>query len=236
MLACFGAHGVTEMIENTGEIVVSDPSKSALAQLAAEMGPSEAHTRGAAEISDGQDLFGALDAEVEGFAGHAIAPPRRGPGRPAGSPNRSTLQLQGYLRARGYRDPAEFLAATASMDVRALAAALAGHGDPGRVTFDQAIEALKLQRAAAAELLPYFHQRMPQAVHHTGDNGRPVIMIVDAATAARGARGDGAMSAYEIEEIQGLTDGDAKPSHGDASHGNGEAGENQHVTSSKAGD
>lgn len=215
---------------------MGDPSKSALASLASEMGPAVAHTRGGAEISDGPDLFGALDAEVEGFAGQAIAPPRRGPGRPAGSPNRSTLQLQAFLRQRGYRDPAEFLAATASMDVRALAAALAGHNKPDLVTFDQAIEALKLQRSAAAELLPYFHQRMPQAVHHTGDNGRPVIMIVDAATAARGVRADGAMSAFEIEEIQALTDAAAPPSHGDASHGEGKADANQQVNASKSDD
>lgn len=191
------------------------------------MGPAEAHTRVLAEKSDGGDLFAALDAEVEAFAGQAIAPPRRGAGRPPGSPNRSTLQLQGYLRARGYRDPAEFLAATASMDARALAAALAGHNNPALVTFDQAIEALKLQRAAAAELLPYFHQRMPQAVHHTGDNGRPVIMIVDAATAARGASRDGAMSAFDLEEIQGVSDDPAGSSHGDASHGEGKADADQ---------
>ena len=206
---------------------MGDESKSALAALVAEMGTSEAHTRGLAEKSAGDDLFAAIDAEVEAFAGQAIAPPKRGAGRPPGSPNRSTLQLQGYLRARGYRDPAEFLAATASMDARALAAALAGHGKPDLVTFDQAIEALKLQRAAAAELMPYFHQRMPQAVHHTGDNGRPLIMIVDAATAARGASRDGAMSAYDLEEIQALGDDAPRPSHGEASHGEGKADANQ---------
>ena len=54
---------VTGPIENTGDIGLGDESKSALAALVAEMGTSEAHTRGLAEKSAGDDLFAAIDAE-----------------------------------------------------------------------------------------------------------------------------------------------------------------------------
>lgn len=205
---------------------MADTRKSSVAAIASDLGHSVAHTRGAAENPDG-DLFAAFDAEAGQFEGQAIAPPKRSAGRPPGSPNRSTLQLQRFLMARGYRDPAEFLAATVSIDARALAAALAGHDKPERVEFGQALEALKVQRAAAAELLPYFHQRLPQAVHHTGDQGRPVIMIVDGAAGARLAKADGAMSIYDAEEFQQVSADDAASSHGPPSHETGKDDENQ---------
>ncbi len=199
---------------------------SALSEMASDLaseGSSVALTGGGGEKSGGEaamgDLFRSLDAEVASFEGATITPPaKRGPGRPAGTPNRSTLQLQRYLQARGYRDPAEFLASIVSMDTRALAAALKGAGEAAPVTFDQALEALKLQRAAAGELMPYFHQRMPQQVEHTGDAARPLIMIMGgAAGAAAPAASDGAMSIFDRLQNQSVTV-EAEPSEPIWSH------------------
>ncbi len=215
---------------------MTSPGKgSAVADAAsrlAEEGTSVALTGGRAENPGGggeADLFLALDAEAGLFGGQTIAPPvRRGPGRPAGSPNRSTLQLQRWLQAKGYRDPAEFLASVVSMDTRELAAVLKGTraGEVATVTFDQAAEALRVQMRAASELMPYFHQRMPQQVEHRGDGARPLIIIADGAAGGRSpSGGDGAMSVFDHEEIQGLarhaTDGSAATSHDDGSHDEG---------------
>lgn len=202
---------------------------SAIADVMAQGGPEEgrrvARTRG--DAGEG-DLFAeqaALDDELAVFDQQAVRPPRRA-GRPPGSPNRATLKLKQLLLARGYRDPAEMLAATMSMDVRELAAALRPEG-PAKtsVTFDQAHEALKLQVRAAEALLPYFHQKMPIAVEHSGERHRPVIIINDASgAAARAERGqvlDGVMSVHESEEDQPLSlSGDAASDDGaDASDG-----------------
>lgn len=197
--------------------MVSEPGKkSAIGDMVSKMateGTSVALTGAGAgnpaAAGDGEgdgDLFGELDLEVAAFDRSTVAPPRRA-GRPKGSPNRSTLQLQRYLMSRGYRDPAEFLAATMSMDVRQLAARLAGHEDASRVSFDQALDVLDLQRRAAGELLPYFHKRLPQAVEVTGEGARPLIMIMDGAVGAASA-GAGAetMSAFESVEYQEVSD------------------------------
>lgn len=203
--------------------------KSAIGDMAAKLateGTSVALTGGGAENSAAEDdigdLFGALDAEVATFDLDTIAPPtpaKRGAGRPKGSPNRSTLQLQRYLMSRGYRDPAEFLAATMTMDTRALAARLAGYKDERRVTFDEAMEVLNLQRRAAGELMPYFHKRLPQAVEVTGDGARPLIMIMDGpAGIASAADGPETMSAFDVVEYQEVSAKPADQSHDDGSH------------------
>lgn len=186
-----------------------------------DQGLSVAHTRAAAGGDDQADLLREAEAfgEEIGLFGAMTVAARRGPGRPPGSPNRSTLALKRLLLAKGYRDPAEFLAAIISHDTRELAAALrpdqAGKA-PGVATFDQAHEAMKLQVRAAEALLPYFHQKMPIAVEHSGGAARPVIIINDAgfAAAARVAAVDGTMSVHESVEDQGVSGSDGEASHG----------------------
>lgn len=189
---------------------------TALGDIASDLaseGTSVVPTGGRAGNSGLGDLFRDLDDEVGGFAGATIAPPKRkGPGRPAGSLNRTTLQLQRYLQARGYRDPAEFLASIVSADTRELAAALKGM-PVASVGFDDAVEVLKLQRTAAAELLPYFHQRQPQQVEVKGDAPRALIIINDGGAAVGRSGMGGAMSAFDIVEDQGVS-----PLAGDRSH------------------
>jgi hypothetical protein len=196
---------------------MAEGKKAAVADLAADLGPAMALT-GAASENSGADLFAALDVEVSQFDGSAVAPPKRRAGRPPGSVNRSTLKLQGYLQSRGYRDPAEFLASIVSADPRELAARLAGVKDVRLMTFDQALEVLKLQRNAADALMPYFHQKMPIAVHHQGDGAaRPLIIIGDGPRGG-GARDGSAMSIYDVEDFQRVGDGGAEGSHGNGSH------------------
>lgn len=170
---------------------------------------------------EGQADLLAFGDEVALFADQRIAPPRRGPGRPPGSPNRATLQLKRLMLARGYRDPAEFLSALMSMDVRELAGQLRPDGKARDVTFEQAVEALRLQVRGAEALLPYFHQKMPIAVEHSGESQRPVIIINDhhgaARTALQGRQGDAAMSVHEPVEYQRVSDGETVASHETAS-------------------
>lgn len=201
---------------------------SAIADLASSLGSGEAHTRAVAENSlglDGQaDLLG-FDDEIGQFADAAVRPPavKRGAGRPAGSVNRTTLQLQRWLLAKGYRDPAEFLAAVVTMDARDLAAALAGV-EAKHVTFKQASAVLKIQRSAAADLMPYFHQRKPQQVEHVGEGARPLIIIADGPRGGGAAGGDDqAMSVHDLQPDQWVTLARQAASHGQASHDSSQA-------------
>jgi hypothetical protein len=187
-----------------------------LAQGAVGDGLLMAHTPAASGEGEQADLLrevGAFSDELALFEGGAIRPPKRGPGRPPGSPSRSTLRLKQLMQAKGYRDPLEFLASLWTMDTRQLATELrpdAGEvkarGLDGKVTlatFDQAHEAAKLQVRAAEAALPYWHQKTPVAVHHSGDSQRPVIIIHDmTGAAAKAAQDSGAMSVHDVVEYQ----------------------------------
>ncbi len=185
------------------------PDKSSvIAQMASDLGTSMAHTPSAPENSALGDLFGVLDDEIGGHDASTIAPVKRGRGRPPGSISRTTKQLQGYLQSRGYRDPAEFLASVVSMDTIDLAKALTvKSGDD--VIACEPIDALKVQVAAARELMPYFHQRLPQQVEHVGEGARPLIIITDGSgSAAVSGVGDGdVMSVHDIVINQQVSGG-----------------------------
>jgi hypothetical protein len=198
---------------------------SAVADVAAQAGPDQGRAVAHSPAAPGEpagDLF-AFDQEMGALAGQTIAPPaRRGPGRPVGSVNRTTLQLQRLLMARGARDPAEFLSSIQSMDVRALARALYAP-EGGDLTPAMIDMALGHQRRAAEALMPYFHQKMPIAVQHSGDGQRPLIMIHNepAAGPVVAARGE-AMSVHDAQDVeldQGVSGREPAPSHGDGSHG-----------------
>ena len=192
---------------------------SAIAEIAADLGSSVPLTGSAPENPGAGDLFRSLDDEVDQFGQTAIRPPvKRGAGRPAGSPNRTTLQLQRYLQARGYRDPAEFLAAIVSTDPRRLAVQLLGHDADSpaaravSLKLEDVLEVVKLQKGAAAELMPYFHSRMPLAVHHTGDAPRPLVIINEGGPMRDRKPGDGAMSVFDLLLDQGVSIDPASPS------------------------
>lgn len=175
---------------------------SAISGIAANLGREVAHTR--AEISAPEpagDLFADLDAVADGYAGGSIPAPRRGRGRPPGSPNRSTQDLRRYLAERGYRDPLEMLAAVFSADPRELAAGLAGHRDASRVTADDAGRALEYQIGAAKAALPYLHQQQPKAVTVQHELPR-AMMIFAGELAAPAAAGDDAKLVID-QEVEG---------------------------------
>jgi hypothetical protein len=180
----------------------------AINRIASDLGTSVAHAAGGSgggaaggvEVSEAMaDLFLALDGEVDQFRDQAIPPPKRGPGRPKGSPNRSTKQMAQFLAARGYRDPLEFLAAVWSADTRELAASLLGKA-PKDVTADQVLDVLRQQLRAAESALPYLHQKTPTQVEMQVAEARPLIII--------------------HEGNQSLRDVSQNRSHGDGSHDN----------------
>lgn len=183
---------------------------SAVAAVASELGCSAGHTPASGEIADQPDLLRDFEAETDLFADQPIAPPvKRGPGRPVGSVSRTTKQLQSYLVARGYRDPAEFLAALVTADTRELAAKLG---------IEDRAEVLKIQRSAAVDLMPYFHQRQGPTEAPREPQARPLVMILEAGAGSALRAGDLAMSINDVEQYQGHSDIDANASHGDASH------------------
>lgn len=121
----------------------------------------------------------AFDEDLALFSGQSIAPPaRRGPGRPAGSTNRTTSKVREYLLGRGYRDPLEQAAALVSADPRELAAALGGK-KVKEVTFGEALAVLAEQGKARGQLLPYFHQEMAKPKEPEREVERHFVVIVD---------------------------------------------------------
>jgi hypothetical protein len=174
------------------------------ASKSADLGSGGAHPPGAPEIDEAAEAFA---AEADLFGGASVPAPKRSPGRPVGAKDRSTVQLQAFMRARGYRDPAEFLGALISMDTKDLSRALCL----------ETVDALKIQAAAARDLLPYWHRKRPIEVEHTGDGARPLIIMMDDKRAIA-AKGDGAMSIYDGEENQSLISQLAGGSHDDGSH------------------
>lgn len=170
-------------------------------------GTALAHTRAAAENSGEADLFAALDEEIGAPAGAAAI--RRGPGRPKGSPDRTTVQFMRWARSRGYRDPAEWMLALISRDPREVAKDLLAREVTGE-DVDVVMTVLAEQGKAAAKLMPYAHKQLPHEVEHSGDPVRHMILIAPAASGAE---------ARIIEGNQGAGGPAAAPSHGASSHG-----------------
>lgn len=106
------------------------------------------------------DLFGAV--ERAGRKAGII-------GRPPGARNRKTEAFEAWFMAR-YKDPAAFLGELMTMDARALQqlliedrySILEREGKVAEVP--GLMEIIKLQLAAAGELMPYLHGKVPQQV------------------------------------------------------------------------
>lgn len=165
-------------------------------------------THARAPGSAGADLFAEFDREADQVRDR-ITPAKRGPGRPAGSPNRSTTMMARYLMAKGYRDPLEGLASIASQDpidvLESLGLSLGNEGAPGLV-----LEIMKMQLRAREALLPYFHQALPKQVDVKTDGPRTLIVINE-----------------KSAQFQGVTvEASAEP-HGQAPHDKGKSVEDQ---------
>jgi len=82
------------------------------------------------------------------------APGRRGPGRPRGARNKRTQHTLEYLQGLGYDDPLRGLAEVWSRPLALLAAELGC----------TLLEAFDRQQEARKTALPFWHQKLPQAV------------------------------------------------------------------------
>lgn len=137
--------------------------------------------------------------------GNAVAV--RGPGRPLGAKNKNTEAWRKFILSQ-HRSPLEALAQTYSMSIADLGRRLGLLNAP---TFDQALELLKVQLAAARDLAPYVHQKMPLAVEG-GENGL-IQLVINQGAATQQAGPDAVEQAIEIlnepsEENQLVTDAD----------------------------
>lgn len=104
------------------------------------------------------DLLPLVDASALQKAAEKGAGPR-GVGRPPGSKNKNTQEWRDFILGK-YTSPLVVLAEAYSRPVHVLAAEL-------KCSLE---DAFKLQIAAAKELAPYVHQKMPQAIE-AGENG-----------------------------------------------------------------
>lgn len=153
------------------------------------MGVSVGAHAGGEENPGDADLFLDVGREIDLAAqrGGAFAPPagaKRGVGRPRGSGDRKTLKMWEVLRARGYRDPMEQLAALASSDPNDLGDALcegvAGLKPEHRV--GARVKAAAIIAKAAADLMPYAYRRLPQEVEVTETRETRTLFVIADAT------------------------------------------------------
>ena len=159
------------------------------------------HTQAAANSG------GSAPAQASFFAapepiddGEPIDRDSRGAGRPPGATNKRTGKMAALLQAKGYKHPLLFLAEIYSEDPKVLA----------RNVGCALIDALDLQRKAAAEALPYFESRMPVSVE-LPDGVVPIINIGALDVTPRGEAPRG-MSIDDVEEDQALSgDGAVRP-------------------------
>lgn len=169
----------------------------------ADLGVSVGARAGLAENSE-PDLFEEVSAEVEAAAarGGVIAPPaKRGAGRPKGSGDRKTLAMFQILRAKGYADPMERLAALASSDPVTLGDAMCeGLSLKPEQRLTARIKAGQMIAKAASDLMPYAYRRLPQELEVSGQvETRTLFVIADATKQNQG------LSA----RVVGVSDGDA---------------------------
>lgn len=138
----------------------------------------------------------------------------RGPGRPAGSPNKRTEAVVEYMLRR-YRSPLEALAGIYSRPLGAvladLADALEVMGVRAKPSWGQVLDVLRLQVAAAKELAPYLHQKQPTAVEVDAKGSIPIGIFLspEAAEGLEHAVSQGQLtidaSVTDFEENQEVT-------------------------------
>jgi len=186
-----------------------------MADRKASKGHPEGHTRGdggaaaADQALPGRDLEDLLAGSPDLDAGDVLAVAaelssreRRARGRPAGSGNRKNADHIAYLAALGHRDPWTTLSLIQTADHGALCKALKADTPKLRV------QVLNIQKAAAADLMPYHHSKRPQPVEQPDAPMRPVLLIGEMNVQQLSL--DGYMSAAEppmkVVDNQGLGD------------------------------
>lgn len=193
--------------------------QAALADLGASGDLSRARTEAAQP-----GLFPLSQMEAPETAAEPVAA-ERGPGRPAGSKNKSTEEWRTFLLSK-HSSPLQQLAHYGSMPLlefwRMLRQPLAG----ARPTFAELSDCMKLQFAMWKELAPYLHSKQPIAIDG-GEHGLINLFIGQGKVEHDADNSHGALNAefiiMESESDQGLSDDDAEKSNGGESNGEGEA-------------
>lgn len=160
-----------------------DPDKNGLKTVIAQ-----AHDAGQSppESMDGEQMallpIKSIHLQPENTGGNISA--ARGVGRPPGSRNKNTKEWRDFILSR-YSSPLVALAETMSRPVHDLAVEfgytkIGDHGAPLRnASPDEVRELFKIQMTCAKELLPYLHQKQPQALE-VGEGGLMTLNIFSA--------------------------------------------------------
>lgn len=105
------------------------------------------------------------------------------PGRPKGAANKKTEEFESWYRASGYRDPLLALADWITADPVHLQAWFQEHerakvavGKKIMTALPSLLDIIKAQNAAAGELAPYLHGKMPIRVK-VEDERLPVLVL-----------------------------------------------------------
>lgn len=114
------------------------------------------------------------------FGGEATEAARKRIGRPAGARNKRDADAERWYFAKGFVDPLQRLGELVSEDPRVLQAWFAEHAgfdsDDKLRTPPSLLEVVRMQIAAAGELMPYLHGKKPLEVV-VGDERLPMLMI-----------------------------------------------------------
>lgn len=122
------------------------------------------------EAADLLDVAGSPDVlslDVLGVAAELVASERRARGRPKGSANKRNGDMLRYLQSLGHRDPLVTLSMIQTADTKKLARVLTA--DP--------VDVLRVQAAAARDMLPYLYAKKPQQLELPPGDARPVMVI-----------------------------------------------------------
>lgn len=148
----------------------------------------------------------------------------RGRGRPPGAQNKSTQAWTNYLLAR-YPSPLVGLAEIAYRPLEDLATELlrlSGAGEGTKVTYERAVELLKIQLGAMKELAPYLHKKQPIDLHG-GEHGLINLFIggavVGQVSTQEATNLDLQTLEFETEQNQGVSALDDEKSNGALSNG-----------------
>lgn len=132
----------------------------------------------------------------------ATAQPRRGPGRPPGATNKTTNAWRDFLLAN-YSSPLQAMAEAYSMPTEDLAERLGC----------ARLEAFKLQLAAARDLAPYIHSRMPLAIQ--ADVRSVTLVVADGGSPPAEQAADGPLTATVLPVDQADDSGEDDATNSD---------------------
>lgn len=132
-------------------------------------------------MSGETDLFGDDEGAPSPFSGERADAARARIGRPAGARNRKSVDVERWYFAKGYVDPLQRLAELVTEDPRVLVEWFdehAGVDAEGNKRRGPAIlDVVRMQIAAAGELMPYLHGKKPTQVEII-DERLPTLIIV----------------------------------------------------------